>query len=180
MSGTLAATEVVEGAQSICSDFSRHPEAVPEDISDLGHLGGGKNSYRDVMRRLDKAESPEVYQAFIPGWDDHAARQKPILVNFLLPHEVLDWLVRPRDIHLWSRFGDGQRPQEYSLREWGENVNPPLDALAENVISLGIWGDAAPYAHRDSLYLLTWQTISGSILRHRRNWFCGFPKRLRG
>eukprot|EP00959_Pyramimonas_sp_CCMP1952_P154279 3227823-Pyramimonas_sp.AAC.1 len=118
MSGTLAATEIVEGAQSICSDLSRHPDAVPEDISSLGNLGGGKNSYRDVMRRLDKSDAPDVYQAYLLGWDAHAARQKPILVNFLVPHEILDWLVRPSDIHLWSRFGDGQRPQEQALREW--------------------------------------------------------------
>ena len=98
-------------------------------------------------------------------------------MNFLLPHEVLDFLVEPSDISKWTQFEPGLKRMENVLVEWGHSLDPPVDARGENFISLGLWGDSAPYAHRDSIYLLTYQVISGSRMRHRRHWFCCFPKR---
>ena len=50
-----------------------------------------------------------------------------------------------------------------------------LPVMQERFLSLGVWGDAAPYAHRDSLYMLLFNVISGR--HHKRFWFATFPKR---
>eukprot|EP00959_Pyramimonas_sp_CCMP1952_P249049 5206019-Pyramimonas_sp.AAC.1 len=129
------------------------------------------------MRRLDKCDAPAVYQAYIPGWDHRRGVKCKILANFMLPHEVLDWMVDGASLDSWCNFEAGQQPLQEAMRLCGESMRPSRDTLAEKFISIGIWGDSAPYAHRDTLYLLTWRVLSGSVMRHKRHWFCAFPKR---
>ena len=130
------------------------------------------------MRKLDKKNDlPPLYQAYLPGWDEHRSQKRMFLTNFSLPHEMLDFMVDPSEIQRWAAFEDGLKNMQQVLSEWGNSLAPPVDAVSEGFVSIGLWGDAAPYAHRDSIYLLTWQVLSGIISRHRRHWFACFPKR---
>ena len=115
---------------------------------------------------------PPLYHAYVNGWDPRSSCKQKLKMSFLLPHEILDHFVQPGNHHEWSDLGDRPGLQQ-TLMEWGERLDIPV--MQERFLSLGVWGDAAPYAHRDSLYLMVFNVISGK--HHKRFWFASCPKR---
>ena len=77
------------------------------------------------------------------------------------------------DLQNWTALGQDQ-PELKAMREQWCSSMKVIDPL--RVLMVGIWGDAAPYNHRDSLYLLLYNVLSGSS--KKRYWLTGFPKKV--
>ena len=154
------------------------PSECPEFVQQLGACNKNKhNQYRKVMNRFDKhCDLPGTYQAYLTGWDVKSGQQRKISVSFSSPHELLNHYVSEENISDWSSFSAEQQNLKDTLGFWGERVG--VRALEERFLSLGVWGDAAPYAHRDTVYLMLWNVVTGK--KHKRFWFASFPKMCSG
>ena len=51
-----------------------------------------------------------------------------------------------------------------------------MGILLPYVLAFGLWGDSAPFANRDGLFLLLFNILNGH--HHERFWFVAFPKSL--
>jgi len=93
---------------------------------------------------------------------------------FILPFEILANVVTPGNVLEFSEFdaGGGSAVMQGELDQWCQRTAVPNDG---RILSLGVWGDAAPYHTRDGLYLLTWNILSGT--HHKRYWATAFTKR---
>lgn len=172
--GGISACQLVDGA------FALHGIPVVEGevqpAQRLLRLGKGKrlvkNRHRDVQRALEATiqHVPSVYSTKLQMWD--VERGEPCLdvVHFLLPHEVLHFLVGS-DVDAWLQLPHGHALQA-TLADWKERMG--LEA-ATPVAAIGVWGDSAAYHTRDSLYVMLWNVLSGK--HHKRYIFCSFGKR---
>ena len=59
-------------------------------------------------------------------------------------------------------------------REWMDEQNVPGDG--EDLLLVGIWGDAAAFHTRDSISMLIFSVLSG--LSHERHWVATWSKRI--
>ena len=136
-----------------------------------------RNTSRNIARAFRKSCGgglPDVYDAPIIMWDRKSNSQCTVDVSFLLIHEVLDKTVKNGEESEWSSFDASQAKYNDDLNVWAASVGVDL-AAAEHWISIAIWGDSAPYTHKDSVFLILWRALSGSVAT--RFWFCAFPKR---
>ena len=135
-----------------------------------------RNSRRSLARTLEH-ECPlmPTYDADIVVWDSQADRKTTTTMSFLPIHEVLDAIVDKRNEEDWLAYNDDQMDIKARLGEWGDRVGVASEDL-DTCLAIGLWGDSAPYAKRDSLHLLLWTVLCGTI--RTRYWLCGFNKKL--
>ena len=117
--GKLAATDVAEGASSLELDC---PTECPANLRRWGKSmnQSAKKAYRSVMREFDReCELPDVYQAYLDGWDNKANKPMKILASFMLPHEVLHHFVSTESHGSWSDFAPHQENLKHTLASWG-------------------------------------------------------------
>ena len=46
------------------------------------------------------------------------------------------------------------------------------------MIGIGLWGDGAPYSHKDTINMLLWNVLSSQTRSYERFWMVCFPKHL--
>ena len=61
---------------------------------------------------------------------------------------------------------------EHRLQDWCKRVN----VCRQSTIGLGMWGDGAPFSHKDSVNLVLWNIASGGKRALQRYWLCAFTK----
>jgi hypothetical protein len=173
--GILSTRHLQHGAQAALSmmNVSKESRSMLVELSRLGHQGAYEgNMYRDFMRRIgSKGKMPDLYEAVIPSWDIEGCKPKHSKMYFMLPHELLPRLCGD-NVPEWSKFDASTASWEGRLAQWCARTGAPR---GDDLVSLGIWGDAAPYNTRDSLYVVLWNVISGP---HRtRYWLTCWPKK---
>lgn len=98
----------------------------------------GDNAARNLRRRFVKfSHWPQLYTAEIRTISPKTGAERLQEISFLLPHELIDALVRHGDERVVFQRG-GLDPQ--SLRHL-QDVQAQVN---EQVIPLGIWGDGVP------------------------------------
>ena len=118
-----------------------------------------QNVLRDFQHLMKKYTTmPELYRASVPYWDKQRNVAYMGDMWFLLPHELLGKLVSAGGLDPWLGFEAEVGNLEKTLNEWAYNVNL---ANHDDVVSMGIWGDSAPYNNFDSLVLFLWSALSG-------------------
>jgi len=134
------------------------------------------NVSRDLLRLMEKkTKMPRLYMFKCPSWDATGNRPKEAWLAMLLPHEMLHVMVGDSDLSDWVGFDAAHDVQSLNLhlRKWCDAVQ--ATGGTDDIISIAMWGDAAPYNTRDSLYLFLWSTLSGTMSRSRF-WATAFPK----
>ena len=66
----------------------------------------------------------------------------------------------------YCSYTDAQSGFHADLLSWCDRVS--VDPSAHQYVAFGLWGDAAPYTNKDSLYLLVGSILSGE---HRDRWW---------
>eukprot|EP00959_Pyramimonas_sp_CCMP1952_P391696 8208301-Pyramimonas_sp.AAC.1 len=120
---------------------------------------------RDLMRVLSKSSKmPNVYQAEGVFWDKRSSTKYKAPFNFLLPYEILEVLIPEGDEERWATFPEGTLAAERSLKNLCERIGARRfdNDSAAPLGGFGVWGDAAPYKHRDSLYLTSMEYVHGA------------------
>ena len=140
-----------------------------------------KNSARSVKRTLAQmAESSgdnfklTPYFAEVPMWDEDRQSQVFEPVAFLPPHEALHAAVPVGEEDGWCSISSSQEGLRGQLDAWARRTRTNV-AVGPPIMSLPLWGDAAPMHHRNSLNLLTFKVLAGE--RRRRFWIVALPKR---
>ena len=132
-----------------------------------------KNCARGVGRALEKdCILYEPYWLEIPCWDSTLSKQVIRRLPTLPPHETLDALITPGEEASWCEFGPGQEAFRADLAELQQRLGTDAEG---HWLCLALWGDAAPYSKRDSMYLQTCCVLNG----HRRDrlWISVLSKR---
>ena len=134
-----------------------------------------RNAARATTRVLAKtAVLNEPYMVKIPGWDDKKNERTMLTMSILPLHETLDCIVKPGAEAEWTSFSDTQQGLKDDLRQWGQRVQ--VDTENDPWACIALWGDAAPYTKRDSLYLLLFTVLNGR--ERERIWIAAFSKRV--
>ena len=97
--------------------------------------------------------------ASCPMWDHAADRPKHQDLAFLPIHETLDVMVSEGEEESWCSTTGDQAGFAADLHEWGARMG--LDVVKNLFACIGLWGDSAPFAKRQSLFLLLFTVISG-------------------
>ena len=138
-----------------------------------------KTSPRDLMRQLSASSAmPTVYQATGVFWDTISQSQYRAPLNFLLPFEMLQCLVPEGEESQWAECTSDCMNAEIHFESLCGSLQLDRGGCDSDLPPLGgfgVWGDSAPYKHRDSLYLTLWNLTTGPC--RRRFWFTVFPKR---
>ena len=138
-----------------------------EQLQTIGASGKYKNNaQRDLMRAFGRPlGAPSFYKASIP-MNDGDGNVKIVEHPFLLPHQMFAQLHRERK-DKFQQCVVGDNSERMGL--WAElrahpivDKHPTLnkDSL-ENVVPIGIHGDAAAFSHQDGLFILTWNSLVG-------------------
>lgn len=176
--GKVTATDLLVGAQAAGS-AGGDLQTLPKPKAQKKRKRRGKlqvdsrHSSRTVQRFLRKtANLPPPYMTTIPMWDHKLNKQIQGKIKLYPIHESLDRVVAEGAEAEWGSFDESQASFRTGLEEWGSRVGATLAGIW---MCLALWGDAAPYTHKDSIYLLTCRVLNGS---HRtRVWIAGFSKR---
>ena len=89
----------------------------------------------------------------------------------ILPFELMDHLVDdPADVQTIPEGSLLHRDRQ----SWGGRFSPPVENLHE-FAPTSLWGDAAPFSKKDSLYLLLWSGMAPNSPRGRF-WCAAFAK----
>ena len=174
--GKLTPKDVGQGARAGLVGQGASSSASLQKLSKLdeGRVGSGGNGHRDLMRYLGKnSKMPLTYQAMIPVWSNRLQKQVETVVNFILPFELLDALIGD-SLGEWTQFGSHQIDLEADFTQKCRSLN--LDR--SKTVSLGLWGDGAPFSNRDSVNLLLFNVLTGGSRSLIRYWICCFPKFL--
>ena len=135
-----------------------------------------RHASRDVGSAVKKTATRTlgpVYHADLKMWDIKADKQCTRKVSFLPIHETMNEVIQPGDEGRWTSFDDSQKGFEEDLKSWATRLAVDLSAFAW--LCIGLWGDSAPYSHKDSVFLLLWHVLNGSD--RTICWFCSFTKR---
>ena len=92
----------------------------------------------------------------------------------MIPYEVLDHAIERNggSVEPWCNLPENS-PWRTVKQEW--MLDQGIDGSGDDLALIGIWGDAAMYHTRDSLYMSLWNVISGEY--HRRYWAGAWSKR---
>ena len=180
----MRAADVATAASAECSD---NPSAR-SDVASLAKAAPSKkrkvnegerldsrHCSRGVQRSLAKHSTfqlePYVFSA--PLWDATNEVSKPSDVAMLLPHDLLDRMIPEGKEEEYCKFVAGQEGFEHDVGSWCERTH--CDMSGSFVAPCALWGDAAPYSRRDSIYVLVLTLLSGV---HRIYWkLCCLTKR---
>ena len=130
---------------------------------------------RSIQRSMAKQSNMviEPYLFSCPLWD--AASERPVEsdVAMLLPHDLFDSMIPEGKEEEYCSFGAGQAGFEEDLEGWCTRTR--CDMSEDFVAPCALWGDVAPYASRDSIFILVLTILSGV---HRVYWkLCCLTKR---
>ena len=167
--GRISSVELQEGASTV-SD-------IDPNCAEWAKIGasGSQPSHcqRDLYRQLGKkSKLPELYVAKAPMWDHRLKKPVEGLLHFILPFEILANKVDENNVASFAAIPAGQEVLQKTLLGWCQRTQSVFD---DRLLSLGVWGDSAPFLRRDSVYLMLWNLLSGSD--HKRYWFTTFTKR---
>ena len=167
-------------------DTSENAGTVPADLQRLARcaptkrrrsLGAERPDTRNTSRGIHRAMRrfgtplPPAYRFQCPLWDRLRSERTIGEVAILLPHELLDFLVAEGKEEEWSHCT--QPGLLRSRADWSARTNVSINE-GTPLLSCGLWGDCAPFSHREFLYMLVLTVISG---QHRRYlWLCGLTK----
>lgn len=166
----LSLPEFVEGCKAEAS--SNASSSQDRLIPKVARVSTGSNASRDVKRILSKdVQVLEPYEADIPLWDRHEAKQQIEKMHFMNIHEVMDHIVGESPDVDFCSFA----PNQTGFDEKLQSTCDRLGCDREGTAALSIWGDYAKYHTRDGIALLLWSFLSGPI--RKRYWICGFAKR---
>ena len=183
-SGRLTAKEFAEGARAECEDTeapnpvaSRVAAAAPTKKyrTNAGERLDTRNTSRGIQRAFKSRSKglPEAYTFSCPLWDVTGATSVDEEVSMILPHDLMDNLPEGSEFEYCS-YDATQQGLYTDLREWGYRTEVDIDDGVPTA-GLALWGDAAPYQARDSIYLLVLTILSG---QHRMYyWLSCFTKR---
>jgi hypothetical protein len=182
----FSAQELSQGAQAIAESSTD----VPADVEQLARAGSkrqrtrknkqkadDRNVSRNITRTLQQdAKLPPIYEAACPFWD-HALNCRYMgTLSFLPIHEVVDSVVKEEGVSAVCSSLDAQAAIQHDLHDWGSRVG--ADTKDGPWTALGIWGDSGPYNTRDSVFLVHFAFLLGTIsMTMRRFWVCTFSKR---
>ena len=76
------------------------------------------------------------------------------------------------DVDRWAACGPEQTGYQADLHKWGNRMG--IDTRAEPWAIIALWGDSAPSTKNDSVNLLSFQVLSGTV--KKRIWICTFNK----
>ena len=182
--GLLPARHIAEGASAssrdhhgdVAEDVARLASARPTKLRKRGDVcrPDSRHASRGVQRALaHHSRLPETFRFDCPLWDRVAGVPVTEKVAILLPHQLLDTQIPPGMEYEYCDCSDFQQGLAGELEEWKQSVGFQPDGRP--VAALALWGDAAPYSQRDSLYMLVLTILSGE---HRKYfWLCGISKR---
>ena len=164
--GKLSPQDIQKGATAACSDGCQQRELTK--LSKVGGSGAfSSNSHRDLLREMSKGVGmPPLYQAAIPVWDTLRNVQTTTIMNFLLPFEMLEALVTADNINEFVQFRPDQITLESDLQAWCRAHN----VERAHTMALGLWGDGAPYSHKDSINVVLFNILSGGKRALKRYW----------
>ena len=129
------------------------------------------NAQKALLTKLNHhAAAPPLYQAEAPMWDKHTNASVRGFLYFLLPFEVLDCVIPGGCVPEWCHLPDGSALQA-RFDNWARKLGITDKS---NFAKLGVWGDAAPYTKRGSVYLLLFSVLCGT--QHMRYWIIVFTK----
>ena len=125
-----------------------------------------RNSARGVSRALRRfSVLPALYYFLCPLWDPHQNCQVVEKVSMLLLTDLVDLIPAGLESEYCS-YTDAQSGFHADCLSWCDRVS--VDPSAHQYVAFGLWGDAAPYTNKDSLYLLAGSVLSGE---HRDRWW---------
>ena len=129
-----------------------------------------------ALKRVLKTDSvfAPTYIADVTMWDTSADEKTVGKMAFLPIHEALEAVVPPNEEYEWASYTPAQNGFRLALREWAVRVGLALSTLA-NCLPIALWGDSAEFSHRQSLFLLEFQVLSGGC--RKRFWICSFAKK---
>ena len=132
-----------------------------------------KNMSRDISRGMGKtSKHAQCYSSKVPMWSQKRDCQIMADMYSRLPHEELDKAIDNTPTDNWTKMTRGT-PLYTTALGWAQSVG--IDSL-DNVAVLGLWSDAAPYNHRDTMFMVLCNVLSGS--HHDRMWIGCWSKRL--
>ena len=131
------------------------------------------NASRDINRTLQKeTSSAPLYIAQVPMWDYEADSQIQEDVAFSLVHETIDGLVSGGEaLEDWVGV-ELSSALHNTLQDWSGRTGIADEG---NLVGVGLWGDAAPFHTRDSVFILLFNILTGK--NHARHWVVAFAKR---
>ena len=107
-------------------------------------------------------------------WDNAKMRPVQKTMSFLLPHEILHNLIEPGKEGDWCDFQPGQAGFKAELKAWGGDKQQ-VDVESDPWACIALWGDSAPSTRKDSVHLLTFRLLNGSV--RKRFWIACFSKK---
>ena len=131
-------------------------------ISKLAHAGRDGairgNISRDVMKHIGSSKT-KPYCSLVTFWDPDRNCQIKDKCFFLLPYEIIE-----------SEIDAGTPIDDFChLADGDPLISVKADLMrtlkiedGSNVALIGLWGDAAPFHNRDSVFLVLFNVISGS------------------
>ena len=156
--GKLSAPNVQTMAEAECGEGVKN--TFVRKLSKAGNTGKNKNTSQDIMRQcLKHSTAPMPYGTDVTMWDlDQNCKIKQEMY-FMVGYETMDNKIGPTgDISKYT--GISKDNPYYNVRqEWLHRKNFTGDP--NSVIGVGIWGDAAKFYNRDSVYLILFNCISG-------------------
>lgn len=180
--GKVSARDVGDTSASASSSFQGAP--VPTDLAKLAKAQAStttsskhqsRNSSRSLMRAHTATTDivlPPPYIAKTPLWSATQNRSEEQDLAYMPIHEVLEHLAQEDDLDKWTSCSPQQKGFESDLHHWGGRMGVPTRAGHWAIV--GLWGDSAPSTKNDSLFLLSFQVLSGIV--KQRFWITVFNK----
>ena len=178
----MAATELATGSSSSSAapvsspSLARIASAASLEAS-MGEQVGrhdSRNASRGVMRSFQKdSPLPPAYEAEVTVWDPSAMCRTTKKMHFLPMHEVLGHLVEPGNEEQFCSISQAQQGFQTELVKWGRRMG--VDTTSGYWAGIGLWGDSAVSFKKDSLFLLTWRLLTGTL--RKRFWLVAFSKK---
>ena len=158
--GRLSAPELQEGSEA--ANANNNGDALTAKLGKTAKRGKFRgNCSRDILGKLCRTvrHRPDLYSTQIPFWCNRTDTQKMMQCLFLLPHELIEWLATRYDPNELTGFTNAYMQQLFD--DWLRSAN-----IKEDAVACGLWGDAATYNTRDSIFMILMNVLSGT--HHKR------------
>ena len=155
--GRISAPEFQEGAAA--GSASGSTDALVREDASVGHRGRHRgNCHRDVVSKLSmRCDKPPLYSTHIPFWDMDKHERTMQTCYFLLPHEIVEWVLsKASDMSDYFEMSDASRQRTFEA--WKHNFG----LVGHHAVACGPWGGAATSHTRDQMYLV----LMNSMTKH--------------
>jgi hypothetical protein len=124
----------------------------------IGNWGHTPNHFaRDLMKSLLRGvQMPEIFLWPIPIWNPDAKQNEIVEIPFLLPHEVIHYMVKKQGIakYILSETGGG------TYDDFTRSLFSRAGMDDSETIPIGLHGDGVPYTKSDSIEIISWNYLS--------------------